>query len=369
MTNLPLEEGYGLQVEREPNDGAFLMKKNIVALILSVSFMSLGSAAAYAEDMGSAVTVDAAAVPVATSASSQQVSRGSVPEASHIPAAAALANHSSPAMLLPTVGSYSLGAAANADPIDGVVTLTSAEAGSSAAQDSGMSGSGGSLREPSYTVSLNQDSFFGFYPSFNGLIPVDEKMDFSFYGIFWTKPAFGLGQGNTGDDLWTEFGVGVNFNLADGRLKIKPQIGITNGSLLSGGSIVGGNTAGSRFLDGIVPSLTINYSDDTFEAEYYGGYYAALRQRDGNAALDFLHTWINAGYKVSSTVSFGPHYELLYNARNTYPGGRANTTYEWLGGYVQISLAKGFFARFTGGTDLDDDNAGDFYKMSVGMSF
>ncbi|MFN4134642.1 MAG: DUF6733 family protein [Novosphingobium sp.] len=235
------------------------------------------------------------------------------------------------------------------------------------AQDGSGGGAGG--RESSYTVALNQDSFFGFNPSFNGLIPVNETMDFSFYGIFWTKPAFGLGQGNTGDDLWTEFGVGVNFNLMDGKLKVKPQLGITNGSLLSGGQIVGGNTQGARFLDGIVPSLTINYSDDTFEAEYYGGYYAALRQRGGNAALDFAHTWLNFGYKATSNVSFGPHYELLYNTRNTYPGGSSAKTYEWLGGYVQFSLPKGLFARFTGGSSIGSGDTGDFYKMSVGMSF
>jgi hypothetical protein len=224
-------------------------------------------------------------------------------------------------------------------------------------------------RDSSYTVTLNQDSFFGFNPSFSGLIPVNDTTDFSFYGTFWTKPAFGLGQGNSGDDLWTEFGIGANFNLDGGKLKVKPQIGITNGSLLSGGALVRGTSAGARFLDGIVPSLTVNYADDKLEGEFYGGYYAALSQRNGNASLDFLHTWVNIGYKASSNVSFGPHYEILSNTRNTYPGGRASKTYEWLGGYVQFALPKGFFARFTAGADLDKDNAGDFYKMSVGMSF
>lgn len=256
---------------------------------------------------------------------------------------------------VPTVTSQSLAAAGN---------LALAQAGS------GGGGAGAAVsRKPSYTVSLNQDSFFGFNPSFIGLIPVNDTMDVSFYGTFWTKPAFGLGQGNAGDDLWTEFGVGVNFNLAGGKLKVKPQIGFTNGSLLSGGEVVNGTTRGARFLDGVVPSLTVNYSDNKFEAEYYGGYYAALRQRGGNAALDFAHTWINAGYKATSNVSFGPHYELLYNTRNTYPGGGTGKTYEWLGGYVQFALPQGFFARFTGGSSLGDGDSGDFYKMSVGMSF
>lgn len=237
------------------------------------------------------------------------------------------------------------------------------------ATSSALAAAPAAARDASYTVTLAQDSFFGFNPSFNGLLPVSDTVDFSFYGTFWTKPAFGLGQGNTGDDLWTEFGVGANFNLMDGKLKVKPQIGITNGSLLGGGARANRTTVGGKFLDGVVPSLTVNYSDDKVEAEYYGGYYLAARNRNGNAALDFVHTWINVGYKVTSNVSFGPHYELLSNTRNTYVGGRASKTYEWLGGYVQFALPKGFFARFTAGADLDKDNAGDFYKMAVGMTF
>ncbi len=223
-------------------------------------------------------------------------------------------------------------------------------------------------RDSSYTVTMNQDSFFGFNPAFNGLVPAGDNVDFSFYGTFWTRPAFGLG--GSGGSLWTEFGVGANFHAADDKLSIKPQIGITNGSLLSGGArrITGdGEERGPAFADGIVPSLTINYNGDKVEAEYYGGYYAALRNRNVDGALDFLHTWVNVGYKVSDTVSFGPHYELLSNTRAR--GGTASKTYEWLGAYVQFKLPKGFFARFTAGADLDKDNTGDFYKMSVGMSF
>lgn len=230
--------------------------------------------------------------------------------------------------------------------------------------------SGPAARAPSYTVAINQDSFFGFYPSFSGAIPVSEKTDFTFYGIFWTKPAFGLNPTNTGDDLWTEFGVGVNLNLADGKLKVKPQIGITNGALLSGGDLdENGNVEGANFADGLVPSLTVNYADDAVEAELYAGYYAALRNRSGDAALDFLHTWVNAGYKFSSNVSAGAHYELLSNTRNTYPDGSSARVYQWIGPYVQFSLPQGFYARFTGGADVESGNAGDFYKLSIGMSF
>lgn len=128
-------------------------------------------------------------------------------------------------------------------------------------------------------------------------------------------------------------------------------------------------TAGSRFLDGIILSLTINYSDAQFEAEWYSGYDAAARARGGDAALDCLHLWFNGGQEFSSLISAGIHHELLSNTRNTYPGGDTGVTYQWLGGYAQFTLPKGFFARFTAGADIESGNVGDFYKIGVGMSF
>lgn len=240
--------------------------------------------------------------------------------------------------------------------------ITPAVMAAAAAQATGTGG-----RSDSFTVTLNQDSFFGFYPAFNGLIPVGENVDFSFYGIIWTTDAFGTGLGS---DLWTEFGVGAA--IYSGNFVIKPQIGITNGALLSGGVTdnQGDPTGtGGNFADGIVPSLTINYSDAAFEAEYYGGYYAALRNRNDNAALDFLHTWINAGYKFSDKISAGAHYELLSNTRNTFPGGSTARVYQWVGPYVQFKTSNGFFARFTAGADIESGNDGDFYKLTAGFTF
>ena len=242
----------------------------------------------------------------------------------------------------------------------GDVSVTAAAAVAAAQGENGG-------RSDSFTVTLNQDSFFGFYPAFNGLIPIGDNVDFSFYGIIWTTDAFGTGLGS---DLWTEFGAGVA--IYSGNLVIKPQIGLTNGALLSGGArdpngVPAGT--GGNFADGIVPSLTMNYSDDTFEAEFYGGYYAALRNRNDDAALDFLHTWVNAGYKFTDNFSAGAHYELLSNTRNTFPGGSTAVAYQWLGPYVQFSTDNGFFARFTAGADIEDGNDGDFYKLTAGFSF
>ena len=40
--------------------------------------------------------------------------------------------------------------------------------------------------------------------------------------------------------------------------------------------------------------------------------------------------------------------------RNTFPGGSTAVVYQWLGPYVQFSLSKGFFARFTAGADIEE---------------
>lgn len=255
-------------------------------------------------------------------------------------------------------------------PVSSAVVVAAAAA--AAAQDAPAP------RDERFTVVLNQDSFFGFYPTFNGLIPVSEKVDLSFYGIMWTTSDFASRTG-LGSDLWTEFGIGANFYAADGKLQIKPQVGITNGALLSRGNLGRGprNTTttlnGGNVFDGIVPSLTVNYSDDKFEGEFYAGYYAALRNRgEGVGALDFLHTWINAGYKFTKNFSAGAHIEVLANTRVDLPAGRSSNVYQWFGPYVQFSAKNGFFARFTGGVEEGGGaggNRGDFYKLAVGMSF
>jgi hypothetical protein len=232
-------------------------------------------------------------------------------------------------------------------------------------------------RSESFTVVLNQDSFFGFYPTFNGLIPVSENVDLSFYGILWTTSDFSSATG-LGSDLWTEFGIGAAFYAGE-NLVIKPQLGITNGALLSRGNLGNGPRGttttlnGGNVFDGIVPSLTMNYSDDKIEAEFYGGYYAALRNRtSGVGALDFLHVWLNAGYKFTSNFSAGAHVEVLSNTRVDLPGAGASNVYQWFGPYAQFSLSNGFFARFTGGVEEGGGrggNRGDFYKLAVGFSF
>lgn len=219
----------------------------------------------------------------------------------------------------------------------------------------------------SFTVALNQDNFFGFYPTFAGTYTPSKakNIDVAFYGTLWTIPAFNVGGPANGANLWTEFGVGARFRLAGDQLSIKPQIGITNGSLLSGAPEGGSPNT----FDGIVPSLTINHSSARTEGEVYSGYYRAAREV-GPVQLDFLHYWANAGVKFARIASAGVHFEQLRNSRTTAPGGSASDTYRWVGGYLQFALPhSNAFARMTLGSNVLDGATGGFYKLSSGITF
>ncbi len=209
----------------------------------------------------------------------------------------------------------------------------------------------------SFDLSLNSDQFFGFYPFFAGSYELNDGLNFTFYGIQWSGGTGG-GWGN-----WTEFGVGVSFDLSE-AISINPQIGILGGNLLSSAT-----SSGAVFGDGIVPNLTIGLDNDNLEGEIYFGYYMPLRDEapvDGTTWA-FIHYWANMGYKVSPFFSLGLHWEHLILS-----GGSAvvesQDFYQWLGPYVQFSDPDGkAWTRFSFGTDLMEENDS-FFKLSVGLS-
>ncbi|MFN3802754.1 DUF6733 family protein [Belliella pelovolcani] len=217
----------------------------------------------------------------------------------------------------------------------------------------------------SMDVTLNSDIFFGFYPFFAGSYSLSQNTAFTFYGILWSGGAAGGSWGN-----WTEFGVGMNFDVADG-ININPQIGILSGSLTSG--------LGTPVLgEGIVPNLTIGLDKVKTEGEFYAGYYAGFNH--GNPSTDnYLHYWLNGGYKFSPFFSAGLHLEQLrYTGGSNAPEDPAFDFYLALGPYVQFADPNGgAFARFTSGADLRSDaqleksgyRQPSFFKLTVGYSF
>lgn len=213
-----------------------------------------------------------------------------------------------------------------------------------------------------FSATLNSDQFFGFYPTFQGSYGVSDKTAFTFYGILWSG---GTG-GNWGN--WTEFGIGANFQAAEG-LSINPQIGILGGNLLSSGT-----RGPAIFGDGIVPNLTVNLLREKTEGQFYFGYYAPLRDEapvnatPAGTTLAYIHYWVNFGFRASQFFSLGAHYEHLINSGGSNVS-ESSDVYQWLGPYVQFAKPGGGpFARFSFGTDLVEGNDS-FFKLTTGFNF
>jgi len=216
----------------------------------------------------------------------------------------------------------------------------------------------------SLNVSLNSDVFFGFYPFFAGSYAASDNVDFTFYGILWSGGTGG-GWGN-----WTEFGVGIGFPVSD-AVYVNPQIGLLSGSLTSG--------LGTPVLgEGIVPNLTVGLDDGQMEGELYVGYYLGLDHGNPNTN-NYLHWWLNGGYKAGDVVSFGLHFEhLRFAGGQNYEDDAASDLYMALGPYIQFADPNGgAFARFSAGADLRSDDEvvksgveqPSFYKLTVGYGF
>ncbi|MCC5929054.1 MAG: hypothetical protein JJU28_07395 [Cyclobacteriaceae bacterium] len=223
----------------------------------------------------------------------------------------------------------------------------------------------------SMDVTLNSDIFFGFYPFFAGSYAVSDNTDFTFYGILWSGGTGGFAQG-WGN--WTEFGIGVNFQVSE-SININPQIGLLSGSLTSGGS-PSGQTVVPVLGEGFVPNLTIGLDNDQLEGEFYLGYYMGI-DHGQNSTSNFLHYWANIGYKFTPFFSAGLHYEQLnFSGGKNVPDGSGFSFFQSVGPYVQFADPKGgAFARFTTGGDIrgETDTAifrqPSFFKLTVGYSF
>lgn len=212
-------------------------------------------------------------------------------------------------------------------------------------------------------LSLNLDAFFGFNPMMTMAYNFTPEDAITFYGIQW-----GAGTGSAWGQ-WTEFGIGYNRSVGD--FDINPQIGFTMGNLLSSGGYQPGIIG-----DGIVPNLTLNYESDYLEGQLYAGYYAALRDEteSGEATNNYVHYWVNLGYRASDFFSFGGHFEELYLSGGEINGGgsldRADG-YMWVGPYLQFQKGNAGM-RFSFGGNLADENArfapNDFYKLAFFVS-
>jgi hypothetical protein len=209
---------------------------------------------------------------------------------------------------------------------------------------------------------LNLDAFFGFTPMMTFGYSLSDTDAVTAYGIQW-----GAGTGSAWGQ-WTE--VGIGYNKTVGNFDINPQLGFTMGSLLSSGAAQEGVIG-----DGIVPNLTVNYSSEKFEGQFYFGYYAALTDntQSENATNNYVHYWANFGYKVSPYFSFGAHYEELYLSGGSINGGGDLDRldgYQWIGPYLQVQKGNAGLRFSFGANNVGDDGfaQNDFYKLAFFMT-
>lgn len=230
----------------------------------------------------------------------------------------------------------------------------------------------------STSIAINSDSFFGLTPIATVGVPLTDNIDLTGYAIFWS----GIGNSHAFGH-WTEFGGGVNITALDGALKVNPQLGILNGTLLSRGNLGAGG--GPMFMEGIVPNATLFFEKAGFELEFYGGYYLGTRAASGtsttnsgvsrfamvdpdvallasssegaaalgsarlqanqfpnrNARNNYTHFWAFPGYKVTEWLSAGVHWEELRFRPSGGDGDYDSTVYSWRGLYTTIKAGSG----------------------------
>ena len=210
---------------------------------------------------------------------------------------------------------------------------------------------------PSFSIIINQDNAFGFYPSIFGSFGLSERYSMTYYSNFWTNPSFG--NLVNGTDTWLEMGVGVSLSLLDDRVLFNPSIGATHGRLLS-------DAPKGEVFEGLVPSITIFYLDDRFEGEVFTSYYKALKNR-GPGSGDYVLYWILPGVILTPNISLGLHYESFVNTRISE--GETSTFYQWLGAYVKFTVSDKYTFRFSAGKNTADNAlySGQFYKLNVAI--
>lgn len=213
------------------------------------------------------------------------------------------------------------------------------------------------------SVTLNQDTFFGFYPILNGSYALNDKFALTFYGLFWTNPAF-TPSGTGGTGLWTEIAGGISFKVLDDAITVNPALGFLSGKLLSGADR-------AMTFEGIVSQVSISHASKYLEAQAFGAYYVATAAPSNN---NFFHYWLTGGVRPfadctdwKQIVSVGAHFEQLYQTKS--PAGNSTNIYTWLGPYVQLTLPNNVFLRVNAGWDLQDTVSGNFYKVTMGYVF
>jgi hypothetical protein len=212
-------------------------------------------------------------------------------------------------------------------------------------------------KHDTFTLTINQDNVFGFYPSFGGSIPFNRKWNFTYYSVFWTNFSYSI----NGINNWLEAGMGVSY--VRKRFTFNPSIGTTHGGVLSGAKE-------GKLLEGIVPAVLLSYNGDRLETDFSGAWYKSVRNYDNNANDSFWGC-ANLGLKITPKISFGFHDEN--NIRTNIPDFYKQNILEIegfnvLGGYLKFVARDRYIFKFTGAKNISHSNdiySHDFYRLEV----
>jgi hypothetical protein len=189
------------------------------------------------------------------------------------------------------------------------------------------------------SVSISQDSYFGFYMGTFGSYKVKERTSLTVYASYWANPAYGTAA--LGTDFWTEVGGGVDFASRNDKVHFNPTLGIMYGKVLSGGDkgVLG---------DGIVPTLFLSVNGSTIQTQVFSTYFKSLRN-EGPVTTDFIWWWVNSVYSFSRVFKAGVLVDHFYMSRST--GSDPRSLYLWMGPLIQLNFPGDAVFKFSGGYD------------------
>lgn len=218
----------------------------------------------------------------------------------------------------------------------------------------------------SMALSFGADKFFGFYPILAGTYKLRKDFGIAFGStVYQHLGSQGPLQGSIFSNPWILVHAGIHKEFFDGKLIVRPEVGFTNGQILSSGNDFFGTTQPYTVFDGWLTKLNSSYSGDLFEGTVdmaYVGYW----RHEGPTVSSYLHAVAYGGVRVSKFISVGPYYESLWmTADHGGPtGGSAGASglglpdqqlFSWLGPAVRLKVPSlGMSVFVSGGVDLDN---------------
>lgn len=217
----------------------------------------------------------------------------------------------------------------------------------------------------SMALSFGADKFFGFYPIIAGTYKLRKDFGIAFGStVYQHLGSQGPLQSSIFSNPWILVHVGLHKEFFDGKLIVRPEVGFTNGQILSSGNDFFGTTQPYTVFDGWLTKVATSYADERVEGTVdlaYVGYW----RHEGPTVSSYLHAVAYGGVRATKNISVGPYYESLWmTADHGGPTGGPNGAsglglpdqqlYSWIGPAIRLKVPSlGMSLLVSGGVDLD----------------